>query len=79
MDGQLHEVRVPRELGAQVTLFKRHLERGVIEVLYSAGAYCAKDPETGVSTIRRLTETEVEEVAAQIRGAIAPGKLSPES
>jgi len=56
-----------------------HLERGVNEVLYSAGAYCAKDLETGIKKHGGLPETEVEEVAAKMRDDIASGKLSPES
>jgi endogenous inhibitor of DNA gyrase (YacG/DUF329 family) len=56
-----------------------HLERGVNEVLYSAGAYCAKNPNTGIEEQGPLSETEVEQIAAKMRNDIATGKLLPES
>ena len=57
----------------------RHLERGVNEVRYSAGAFCAKDPKTGIERHGSLSETEVEQIAAKMRNDIASGKLLPES
>lgn len=56
-----------------------HLERGVNEVLYSAGAYCAKNPATGIEEHGGLSENEVEEVAARMREDIASGELAPGS
>jgi|SRR5208282_4927223 len=52
------------------------LERGINEVSYSAGAYCAKDPKTGIEEHGGLSETEVEEVAARMRENIASGELA---
>jgi hypothetical protein len=55
-----------------------HLERGVNEVYYSAEAYFAKWADTGHAECGRLSETDVEEVAAKVRADIASGKLSAE-
>jgi endogenous inhibitor of DNA gyrase (YacG/DUF329 family) len=56
-----------------------HLEKGVIEVLYSAGAYFAKWADGGGGEQGSLSETDIEETAAQMRADIASGKLSKES
>jgi hypothetical protein len=56
-----------------------HLERGVNEVHYSAGALWAEDSKTRVATLRGLAENEIEEIAAKMREAIASGELSSRS
>lgn len=55
-----------------------HFERGVNEILYSAGAYCAKKTDSGEEH-GSLSETDLENVAARIHDDIAGGRLSPES
>jgi len=56
-----------------------HLEKDVHEVLYSAGAYCAKKSDIGIEQHGSLSETDVEKTAAKMRDDIASGKLSPGS
>ena len=55
-----------------------HLECGVKEVIYSAGACFIKRTD-GSGTYGSLYEADVEEMAAKMRADIASGKLSPES
>jgi hypothetical protein len=56
-----------------------HLEKGVNEIRYSAGAYCAKKTDDGVAEFCSLGEAEVEKIAAEIRDGIAAGRLSAQS
>jgi hypothetical protein len=56
-----------------------HLEWGVNEVRFSAGAYCLKKTGGGIEQSGGLSEADVEKVAARVRDDIASGKLSAES
>jgi len=56
-----------------------HLQRGAREIIYSAGAYCAKNADSGGEEHGGIVEEEVEQVAANIRDGIASGRLSPKS
>ena len=56
-----------------------HLEIGVNEFWYSAGAYLVVLADTGQRQFGGLSETDLEKTAAQISADIASGKLSPES
>ena len=55
-----------------------HLECGVKEVIYSAGACFIKRTD-GSGTYGRLSEGDVETIAAKMRADIAAGELSPGS
>jgi hypothetical protein len=56
-----------------------HLEKGIRTVIYSAGAYSAQSPKTGIRECGGVSEAELQELAARVREDIASGKLSPES
>ena len=56
-----------------------HVKHGIIQVLYSAGAYFAKWADGSDGVLDGLFDTAIEEKAAEMRADIASGKLSPES
>ncbi len=56
-----------------------HPERVVHKFFYSAGAYCGKDPKSGIEQHASVLEDKLEEAAARMREDIAAGRLSPES
>lgn len=56
-----------------------HSEEVVNEILYSAGAFCVVDPVIGWGPYGRVSETQVEQIAADVRAGIAAGKYSPKS
>jgi Zn ribbon nucleic-acid-binding protein len=56
-----------------------HLEIGVKEVRFSAGALWAEDAKTGIASLSGLGEDEIGQIATRVRDDIASGKLSPRS